>query len=122
MFKNKKLDECRGGFVSKISPKVTWLTERFNRFIIFAISANGRLLFCCSYMFVLIGLWSTCIDDLLATWAFEVRAIQFWLLPSVRLLCLLVVYPFYYPERVDENIDMFVSRCGKKAHFSMAKF
>lgn len=73
-------------------------------------------------MFVLIGLWSTYIDDLFATWAFGVRAIQFWLLPSVRLLCLLVVYPFYYPERVDENIDMFVSRCGKKAHFSMAKF
>ena len=24
--------------------------------------------------------------------------------------------------RIDENIDMFVSRCGKKAHFSMAKF
>ena len=122
MFKNKKLDECRGDFVSNISSKVTWLTERFNRFIIFTISANGKLLFCCSYMFVLIGLWSTCIDDLLPTWAFGVRAIQFWLLPSVRLLCLLVVYPFYYPERVDENIDMFVSRCGKKAHFSMVKF
>ena len=122
MFKNKKLDECRGDFVSNVSSKVTWLTERFNRFIIFTISANGNLLFCCSYMFVLIGLWSTYIEDLFATWAFGVRAIQFWLLPSVRLLCLLVVYPFYYRERIDENIDMFVSRCGKKAHFSMAKF
>ena len=73
MFKNKKLDECRGDFVSNVSSKVTWLTERFNRFIIFTISANGKLLFCCSYMFVLIGLWSTYIDDLFATWAFGVR-------------------------------------------------
>ena len=90
MFKNKKLDECRGGFVSKISSKVTWLTERFNRFIIFAISANGRLLFCCSYMFALIGLWSTSSDDFLATWIFGVRAIQFWLLPNVCLLRIFV--------------------------------
>ena len=39
----------KGELVFDIFPKITWLAEWFNRFIIFAINANGKLLCCCPY-------------------------------------------------------------------------
>lgn len=54
----------KGELVFDIFPKMTWLAEWFNRFIIFAISVDGKLLFCCPYMFVLIGWWFKSSGDL----------------------------------------------------------